>query len=85
MTENLGRMIGRLHNLKESLKEMQDAEQMDEVYSPAHEVTKQVPASVNGVRAKKLYDMGYGKVLDTTLLPNRRQLKIELRKEEQAL
>jgi hypothetical protein len=58
---------------------------MDEVYSPAHEVTKQVPATVNGVRAKKLYDMGYGEMLDTTLLPNRRQLKIELRKEEQAL
>jgi hypothetical protein len=135
MTENLGDMISRLHNLKESLKEMRDAsgrleleiihlmeandqklfedtkfkaripikreydamlfytkmgeiltpEQMDEVYSPAHEVTKQVPATVNGVRAKKLYDMGYGELLDTTLLPNRRQLKIELRKEEQAL
>ena len=135
MTENLGDMVARLHNLKESLKETRDAagkleleiiqemeangqklfedtkfkaripikreydamlfytkmgeiltpEQMDEVYSPAHEITKQVPAMVNGVRAKKLYDMGYGEVLDTTLLPNRRQLKIELRKEEQAL
>ena len=135
MTENLGDMVARLHNLKESLKEMRDSagkleleviqlmeangqklfentkfkaripvkreydamlfytkmgeiltpEQMDEVYSPAHEVTKEVPATVNGTKAKKLYDMGYGEMLDTTLLPNRRQLKIELRKEEQAL
>lgn len=60
-------------------------EQMNEVYSAAHEVTKEVPASVNGVKAKKLYDMGFGKQLDETLLPNRRQLKIEVRKEEIAI
>ena len=74
-----------VNRFKAKMGEILTPEQMDEVYSPAHEVTKQVPATVNGVRAKKLYDMGYGELLDTTLLPNRRQLKIELRKEEQAL
>jgi len=135
MTENLGDMISRLHNLKESLKETRDAagrlemeiiqefeangqtlfedaqfkaripvkreydvqrfvsimgeiltpEQMREVYSPAHVVEKEVPASVNGVKAKKLWDMGMGEKLEQTLLPNKRQLRIEKRKEERAL
>ena len=135
MTENLGDMVARLHNLKESLKEMRDAsgkleleiiqemeandqklfedtrfkaripvkreydvnkfkavmgeelspEQFNEVYSPAHEITKEVPASVNGTKAKKLWDMGFGEKLEQTLLPNKRQLRIEKRKEEQAL
>tara|TARA_Y100000296_G_scaffold81012_1_gene107323 strand:- start:424 stop:861 length:438 start_codon:yes stop_codon:yes gene_type:complete len=135
MTENLGDMISRLHNLKESLKEMRAAagkleleiiqemvasgqtlfedtkfkaripikreydvnrfkavmgeelspEQMNEVYSPAHEITKEVPASVNGSKAKKLWDMGFGEKLEQTLLPNKRQLRIEKRKEEIAI
>ena len=135
MTENLGDMISRLHNLKELLKETRASieeleydvikemeandqtlfentqfkaripikreydvhkfkaifgevltpEQMDEVYSEAHEVTKEVPASVNGVKAKKLLDMGFGDEIEQTLLPNKRQLKIEKRKEEVAI
>ena len=135
MTENLGDMISRLHNLKELLKETRASieeleydvikemeandqtlfentqfkaripverkydvhkfkavfgevltpEQMDEVYSEAHEVTKEVPASVNGVKARKLKDMGFGEELEQTLLPNKRQLKIEKRKEEVAI
>jgi hypothetical protein len=135
MTENLGDMISRLHNLKEAQKEIRDEagrlelaiiqlmeandqvlfedtrfkaripvkreydvnrfvsimgeiltpEQMNEVYSPAHEITKEVAASVNGVKAKKLWDMGMGEQLEQTLLPNKRQLKIEQRKTEQAL
>jgi hypothetical protein len=60
-------------------------EQMNEVYSPSHEITKEVAASVNGVKAKKLWDMGMGEKLEQTLLPNKRQLKIEQRKTEQAL
>ena len=62
-------------------------EQIDEYYSPAHEVTKTVPAKVNGVKAKKLWNMGDEMVaaLEKTLLPNKRSLKIELRNEEQAL
>ena len=135
MTENLGDMISRLHNLKESLKETRAAagkleleiiqlmeasgqtlfedtkfkaripikreydvnrfkavmgeelspEQMNEVYSEAHEITKEVPASVNGSKAKKLWDMGFGEKLEQTLLPNKRQLRIEKRKEEIAI
>ena len=135
MTENLGEMISRLHNLKESLKETRASiqeleydviqemvasgqtlfedtrfkarlpverdydvhkfkavmgeelspEQMNEVYSEAHEITKEVPASVNGSKAKKLWDIGFGEKLEQTLLPNKRQLRIEKRKEERAL
>ena len=135
MTENLGDMISRLHNLKELLKETRASieeleydvikemeandqtlfentqfkaripverkydvhkfkavfgeiltpEQMDEVYSEAHEVTKEVPASVNGVKARKLKDMGFGEELEQTLLPNKRKLTIEKRKEEVAI
>ena len=135
MTENLGEMIARLHNLKESLKETRASiqeleykvikemeandqklfedtrfkaripverdydvhkfkavmgevlspEQMNEMYSPAHEITKEVPASVNGTKAKKLWDMGFGEKLEQTLIPNKRKLTIEKRKEEQAL
>jgi len=135
MTENLGDMISRLHNLKELLKETRASieeleydvikemeandqtlfentqfkaripverkydvhkfkavfgevltpEQMDEVYSEAHEVTKEVPASVNGVKAKKLLDMGFGDEIEQTLLPNKRKLTIEKRKEEVAI
>lgn len=60
-------------------------EQMNEVYSPAHEITKEVAATVNGTKAKKLWDQGFAKPLEQTLLPNKRQLKIEQRKTEQAL
>ena len=62
-------------------------EQLNEVYSPAHEVTKTVPAKVNGVKAQKLWKQGDETVaaLETTLLPPKRSLKIELRNEEQAL
>tara|TARA_R110000765_G_scaffold316568_1_gene408951 strand:- start:125 stop:532 length:408 start_codon:yes stop_codon:yes gene_type:complete len=65
--------------------EVLSPEQMNEVYSPAHMIEKEVPASVNGVKAKALWDQGFTKQLEQTLLPNRRQLKIEKRKEEQAL
>ena len=135
MTEQLGNMIERLHNLKETMKEMREAagkleleiiqefeandqslfedtkfkaripvkreydaqrfvsimgeilspEQLDEVYSPAHTIEKQVPASVNGVKAKKLWDMGMGEKLEQTLLPNKRSLKIEQKTKEQPL
>ena len=65
--------------------EVLSPQQMNEVYSPAHDITKQVPASVNGVKAKKLWDMGLGDVLEKTLLPNKRQLKIEIKKDEVGL
>jgi len=126
MTENLGDMISRLHNLKESLKETRASiqkleydvikemeandqklfedtrfkaripverdydvhkfkavmgevlspEQMNEVYSDAHEITKEVPASVNGTKAKKLWDMGFSEKLEQTLLPKKQKLTI---------
>lgn len=60
-------------------------DQMREVYSPEHTVEKVVPASVNGVKAKKLWDMGMAEKLEQTLLPNKRQLKIETKTKEQAL
>jgi regulator of replication initiation timing len=135
MTEQLGNMIERLHNLKETMKEIRNEtgkleleiiqlmqandqslfedtkfkaripvkreydaqrfvsimgeilspEQLDEVYSPAHTIEKQVPASANGVKAKKLWDMGMAEKLKQTLLPNKRQLKIEEKKWDGAL
>lgn len=133
--ENLGDMIARIQNLRDSLKETRIAlgmlemeaiqlmeandqslfedtkfkaripvkreydtakflsvmgeilppEQLSEVYSPAHIVEKEVPASVNGVKAKKLWDMGMAEKLEQTLLPNKRQLKIETKKSETPL
>ena len=76
-----------VHKFKAVFGEVLTPEQMDEVYSEAHEVTKEVPASVNGSKAKKLWDMGDEMVekLEQTLLPNKRQLKIEKRMEEIAI
>ena len=74
-----------VHKFKAVFGEVLTPEQMNEVYSPAHEITKEVPASVNGVKAKKLKDMGFGEELEQTLLPNKRQLKIEKRMEEIAI
>ena len=74
-----------VHKFKAIFGEILTPEQMDEVYSEAHEVTKEVPASVNGVKAKKLLDMGFGDEIEQTLLPNKRQLKIEKRIEEVAI
>ena len=74
-----------VNRFKAVMGEELSPEQMNEVYSPAHEITKEVPASVNGSKAKKLWDMGFGEKLEQTLLPNKRQLRIEKRKEEQAL
>ena len=128
MTENLGDMISRLHNLKESLKETRASireleydviqemvasgqtlfehtrfkarlpverdydvhkfkavmgevlspEQFNKVYSPAHEITQEVPASVNGNEAKKMWDMGDEMVekLEQTLMPKKQKLTI---------
>lgn len=133
--ETLGEMIQRLHNLKESIKEMRDAagkleleviqlmeandqslfedarfkaripvkreydvakfrsvfgeilepSMFNEMYSEEHEVTKTVPASVNGVKAKKLIDQGFRKEIESTLLPNKRSLKIEVKSDEHPL
>ena len=128
MTEKLGDMVARLHNLKESLKETRASiqeleydviqemvasgqtlfedtrfkarlpverdydvhkfkavmgevlspEQFNKVYSPAHEITKEVPASVNGNAAKKMWDMGDEMVekLEQTLMPKKQKLTI---------
>ena len=135
MTETLGEMIERFHNLREAQKEIRDEagrlelailQLMDandqvayedtrfkariptkreydpvafkkvmgeimepamfnEVYSEAHEVTKTVPASVNGTKAKKLWDQGFAKPLEQTLLPAKRSLKIEVKRDEVGL
>ena len=74
-----------VNRFKAVMGEELSPEQMNEVYSPAHEITKEVPASVNGTKAKKLWDMGFGEKLEQTLLPNKRQLRIEKRKEEIAI
>ena len=76
-----------VNRFKAVMGEELSPEQFDEVYSPAHEITKEVPASVNGSKARKLWDMGDEMVekLEQTLLPNKRQLKIEKRKEEVAI
>ena len=74
-----------VNRFKAVMGEELSPEQMNEVYSEAHEITKEVPASVNGSKAKKLWDMGFGEKLEQTLLPNKRQLRIEKRKEEIAI
>ena len=74
-----------VNRFKAVMGEELSPEQMIEVYSPAHEITKVVPGSVNGSKAKKLWDMGFGEKLEQTLLPNKRQLRIEKRKEEIAI
>ena len=51
-----------VHKFASVMGEILTPEQFNEVYSPAHEVTKQVPASVNGVKAKRLFDQGLQRV-----------------------
>jgi len=65
-----------VNRFKAVMGEVLSPEQMNEVYSPAHEITKEVPASVNGSKAKKLWDMGFGEKLEQTLLPKKRTLTI---------
>ena len=74
-----------VNRFKAVMGEELSPEQFREVYSEAHEITTEVPASVNGTKAKKLWDMGFGEKLEQTLIPNKRKLTIEKRKEEQAL
>lgn len=62
--------------------EILDPAKFNELYSEAHEVTKMVPASVNGVKAKKLIDQGFKKEIESVLLPNKRSLKIDIKKDE---
>ena len=57
----------------------------DSMVSPAHTKEVEVPLSVNGVKAKKLIDMGWAPQFEETLLPNKRSLRIEERKEERAM
>ena len=74
-----------VNRFKAVMGEELSPEQFREVYSEAHEITTEVPASVNGTKAKKLWDMGFGEKLEQTLLPNKRKLTIEKRKEERPL
>ena len=60
--------------------ELLEPELFDSMYSPAHEVTKTVAATVNGVQAKKLTDLGYGEQVEGVLLPNARKLVIKAKK-----
>ena len=70
---------------KKIMGEIMEPAMFNEVYSEAHEVVKEVPASVNGTKAKKLWDQGFAAPLEKTLLPNKRQLKIEEKNNEVAL
>ena len=67
-----------MNKFKAVFGEVLTPEQMDEVYSPAHEITKEVPASVNGNAAKKMWDMGDEMVekLEQTLMPKKQKLTI---------
>ena len=58
---------------------------LNEVYSPEHEIMKTVPASVNGTKAKKLWDQGFKHDLEKTLLPPVRKLTIKPKKTETPL
>ena len=62
-------------------------EDLNTVYSSAHEEQVIVPAKVNGTKAKKLWDMGDEMVtkLETTLIPQRPEIKVERKKQEQPL
>ena len=66
--------------------ELLEPELFNSMYSPAHEVTKTVAATVNGVQAKKLTDLCYGEQVESMLLPNARKLVIKAKKKtEQAM
>ena len=76
-----------VNKFKAVMGEELSPEQFNEVYSEAHEITSQVPASVNGNAVKKMWDMGDEMVekLEQTLVGKKRKLTIEKRKEERAL
>ena len=65
--------------------EILSLDQFKEVYSPSHVIEKTVPASVNGTKAKKLWDQGFKHDLEKTLLPGVRRLVIKLKKKETPL
>jgi hypothetical protein len=56
-------------------------------YIAEHDVTKTVPAKVDGTAAKKLWDMGDAMVekLQRTLIEQKPEVKLKARKKEQAL
>jgi hypothetical protein len=58
-----------------------------EYVTPEHEETKVVKAKVDGTKAKKLWDMGNTMVakLESTLIPQRPEIKVEVNKQERAM
>jgi|TARA_Y100000310_G_scaffold312169_1_gene359196 hypothetical protein len=67
--------------------EVMPEDEFAEVYSPAfeEEVVKKTPARVNGMKAKKLWDMGEGVVakLERTLIPQRPEIKLEAKEKRE--
>ena len=76
------------HKFASVFGETMDAEALSEYLTPEHEETKVVPARVNGVKVKKMWNMGNDVVtrLESTLLTPRPEIKVESKKKkEQAL
>ena len=76
------------HKFASVFGETMDATALSEYLTPEHEETKVVPARVNGVKVKKMWDMGddVKARLESTLIPPRPEIKVEAKKKkEQAL
>ena len=76
------------HKFASVFGETMDAETLSEYLTPEHEETMVVPARVNGVKVKKMWNMGDDVVarLESTLLTPRPEIKVVAKKKkEQAL
>jgi hypothetical protein len=76
------------HKFASVFGETMDAQTLSEYLTPEHEETMVVPARVNGVKVKKMWNMGDDVVarLESTLLTPRPEIKVEAKKKkEQAL
>jgi hypothetical protein len=76
------------HKFASVFGETMDAQTLSEYLTPEHEEIMVVPARVNGVKVKKMWNMGDDVVarLESTLLTPRPEIKVEAKKKkEQAL
>ncbi len=76
------------HKFASVFGETMDAQTLSEYLTPEHEEIMVVPARVNGVKVKKMWNMGDDVVtrLESTIIPPRPEIKVEAKKKkEQAL
>ncbi len=67
------------HKFQSVMGEVLSPDVFDQVFEPEHEVTKTVPAKVNGTKARRLWQMGneVTTALEATLLPAKPEIKVE--------